>query len=115
MYIFSKTHFLKYVSPYFFTLIRPCFSLFAIFSFLSFFSTALFAQNNLQIQVLSEEGEALIGASASVKNAPTIGATADENGNLTLTDIPNGAQTITVSFLGYEPQERTLGFPRAAS
>ena len=41
-----------------------------------------------------------------------MGATANELGMLEIENIPNGSQTIKFSFLGYEPEELDLIFPR---
>ncbi len=71
-----------------------------------------YAQYTLTIKVESDEHEPLPGASATLKSNASVGATADEQGLVTLSNIPNGGQTIVVSFLGYETIERTLVFPR---
>ncbi len=73
------------------------------------------AQNSLEIKVDSDENEPLPGASVFLKNNTKIGGIADENGIIHLNDIPNGVQTIIVSYLGYQGCQRTLTFPRTAT
>lgn len=66
-----------------------------------FAAGALVAQSDLQVQVLdSATAEPVIGAGALVVGT-TIGAAADLNGALTITGIPDGAQVLRVSSVGY--------------
>lgn len=60
-----------------------------------------------------ESGEPLPGASASIRNT-SIGGISDENGYLTITDVPVGKQIIEFAFVGYETQVLTLTFPLAS-
>ncbi len=76
---------------------------------------SVFAQNNLEIKVESDEHEPLTGASAVLKSNSKFGGVADENGIVHLDDLPNGVHTIVVSFLGYQTSERTFTFPRSAT
>ncbi|MEY4925990.1 MAG: hypothetical protein RI894_426, partial [Bacteroidota bacterium] len=71
-----------------------------------------YGQYNLVLKIESDEHEPLPGATVVLKNKPNIGATTDEQGSATLSNIPKGVQTIVVSFLGFQPTERTLTFPR---
>lgn len=57
-----------------------------------------------------ETNEPLIGATASIKGT-TIGASADANGALELTGIPDGRQLIRFSYVGYEDRLKTVNFP----
>lgn len=57
--------------------------------------------------VKDEQGEGLPGVSVVIKGT-TQGTTTDATGNYQLT-IPDNASSITFSFVGYEPQEITLG------
>jgi len=75
------------------------------------FNTIL-AQNSLQVKVLSKETKATIfGASVLLKNTNK-GNTTDFKGFATLKNIPNGAHTIVISYLGFKTEEKTLIFPR---
>ena len=69
------------------------------------------AQNTFTAKVLdSENAEALIGASLTLKGT-TNGISTDINGLATLTNIPNGEQIISISFIGYEEEYLRLKFP----
>ena len=71
------------------------------------------AQNTLTVTITdSNEGDLLIGATAFVKDA-TIGASADVNGKAIIKGIPDGEQTIVISFIGYDTEERVMNFPPA--
>lgn len=53
--------------------------------------------------------EGLISATISVKNTtPTLGTLTDFEGNFTLANVPEGEQTLIVSYLGYESVEQTV-------
>jgi len=58
----------------------------------------------------SKSKETLIGASAIIQGT-TNGASADENGLLEINNIPNGKQTITFSYIGYQEKTDTFNFP----
>lgn len=60
----------------------------------------------------AESKEPLAGASVKIANT-TIGALADQNGNLELTNVPDGCQVLIFSFVGYKEQTDTLTFPLA--
>ncbi|TKC05380.1 TonB-dependent receptor [Pedobacter polaris] len=83
-----------------------------ILSLLTLFITTLaFAQNTWKAHILEEETKnPVVGASAKIKGT-AIGAQADEKGFLTLTNIPDGTQTIIISFVGFEEKTITLKFP----
>src|SRR5436309_1610949 len=55
--------------------------------------------------------EPLAGASILLNNT-TKGAHAGANGIVTLSDIPDGRQILSVHFVGYKDQELTLSIPR---
>ncbi|MBC3540041.1 SusC/RagA family TonB-linked outer membrane protein [Rufibacter sediminis] len=57
-------------------------------------------------KVTDKKGDALIGASVSVKGT-SLGTITDVNGNYTL-NAPDGNSTLVVSYLGYLPQEVTI-------
>jgi len=65
-------------------------------------------ERNIQGKVINEEtGEALIGASVTVKGS-TLGTITDIDGNWKLT-IPDDAQTLVFSFVGFKSQEIPIG------
>jgi TonB-linked SusC/RagA family outer membrane protein len=65
------------------------------------------AQRTLSGSVKDPTGQPLIGASVVVKGT-TNGSLADENGNFSLS-VPANAQTLTISYTGYQTQEVALG------
>ncbi|MBK7872669.1 MAG: TonB-dependent receptor [Saprospiraceae bacterium] len=78
---------------------------------LLFFSVLAFGQHSIHITVKdADSGESLPGANIQL-NKTSIGATTDANGVAVLNNIPNGKQTLTISFLGYESSKLTLEFP----
>jgi TonB-linked SusC/RagA family outer membrane protein len=52
----------------------------------------------------AEDGEPVIGASVLIKGTTT-GVITDVNGSFTLTNVPENARTIVVSYVGMAPQE----------
>lgn len=75
--------------------------------------TTVFSQNTFKaIMKDSETKEPLIGASAILEGT-TNGATADINGLITISNIPNGKQEIQFRYIGYEEHEETFEFPLA--
>lgn len=66
-----------------------------------------FAQTKLSGNVKDETGEALIGASVTVKGGGGSGAITDLDGNFSLT-VPAGKNQVTISYVGYEPQTITI-------
>ena len=69
------------------------------------------AQNIFRATVVdAKTEESLIGATLILKGTNN-GSTADTNGIAILNNIPNGKQTISVSYIGYEQQAYTLEFP----
>jgi iron complex outermembrane receptor protein len=70
------------------------------------------AQNSLDAVIKNaEDNMPLLGANAVVEDT-NIGATANIDGKVTLSGIPDGAQKIVFSFVGFAPEEVTLNFPR---
>lgn len=70
--------------------------------------TSMYAQREISGQVTdSENGEALIGASVLVAGTTT-GTVTDVFGNFELT-IPQGAETLEISFTGFETQSIAIG------
>ncbi|MBE9584279.1 TonB-dependent receptor [Mucilaginibacter sp. JRF] len=73
------------------------------------------AQNTFKAIIKdSRSGEALAGATALLQGSNN-GASADTNGMVTLTNVPNGKQVIMLSFTGYQTRIDTLSFPLANS
>lgn len=73
------------------------------------------AQNTFKAIVKDENSkEILIGVNA-VLNKTTRGASSDENGLIILSDIPDGVQRITFSYLGYESKIKSFSFPLSSS
>lgn len=77
-----------------------------------FITTTAWSQNRFQAIVKdSLSGEALISVTAILQKAPNIGASSDIDGNLVITNIPNGVQIIRFSYIGYNNKSLTFSFP----
>jgi iron complex outermembrane receptor protein/outer membrane receptor for ferrienterochelin and colicins len=61
----------------------------------------------------SKTKESLIGATVSIKGSK-IGGTTDIVGKISLKSVPDGEQTILVSFIGYANAEHKIAFPLSA-
>ncbi|WP_317197733.1 TonB-dependent receptor [Salegentibacter mishustinae] len=84
--------------------------LFKLAIFLVAFNTV--AQNSLDAVIKNaEDNMPLLGANAVVAGT-NIGATANIDGEVTLSGIPDGTQKIVFSFVGFSIEEATLNFPR---
>jgi len=82
-----------------------------IVSFLMALNLCAYAQNTLNIVVKSiETNEPLNGVTASIKGT-SIAATSDENGQITLANIPDGLQGINFNYMGFNEHIETLEFP----
>jgi outer membrane receptor protein involved in Fe transport len=69
------------------------------------------AQNKLTAVIQDADSkQPLRGANIQIAKTG-IGASANENGLVTIMGIPNGSQLVTVSFLGYQTQHQTFTFP----
>ena len=75
-------------------------------------SISAIAQNNIYFQVNDEEGEHLFGATIVI-DGTTNGGTTDIDGNYHFQNIPNGSINFIISYVGYEPQSKTLLFPES--
>jgi len=76
------------------------------------FATITNAQNTLDVIVVSEENqETLIGATLLLKGT-TNGISTNNQGAALLKNIPNGKQTIVVSYIGYQQKEVNYDFPQ---
>src|SRR3546814_10226993 len=70
-----------------------------------------YAQNTYKAIVKdAETGEPLPGVTVTVQGT-SLGAASDPGGNLLLENIPDGAQVILFSYLGYQPLSDTVIFP----
>ncbi len=66
-------------------------------------SVISYSQGIVRGKVTDQNGEGVFNAVLFLKNKPSVGTTADYDGNFSL-DVPdNGPQTITVNYFGYEP------------
>jgi outer membrane receptor for ferrienterochelin and colicins len=73
------------------------------------------AQNTFKAIVKDEKSkEILIGVNA-VLSKTTHGASSDKNGIITISNIPNGVQNITFSYLGYESETKSFSFPLSST
>ena len=71
----------------------------------------ILAQNILKAIIKDGKSkEVLVGANAVI-NKTTHGTSSDENGILILSEIPDGVQQITFSYLGYETETKSFSFP----
>ena len=78
--------------------------------FFGVFTINLIAQNSVAVKVISDEKYSLPGASIFVKNT-IIGAETDLDGLATINNIPNGEQTLIISFIGFKTVEIIIQFP----
>ncbi len=67
----------------------------------------LFSQNNIFGNVLDEDGTPLPGASVILNNG-SMGTMTDSDGFFMLRNLESGEQTLVVSYVGYETQERKV-------
>lgn len=75
------------------------------------YSSLMWAQNSYKAIVKDKEtSEPLSGATVVVKGT-NIGSSADSNGVITLTNVPDGTQTLVFSFVGYGNHEQKMFFP----
>lgn len=76
---------------------------------------SVLAQNTLRAIIKDEESkEVLIGVNAVLEQT-TKGASSDENGVIVISNIPDGVQNITFSYLGYESETKSLSFPLSSA
>jgi TonB-linked SusC/RagA family outer membrane protein len=65
------------------------------------------AQRTVSGTVSDDQGESLVGATIRVKGT-SVGTTTDVNGNFSI-QVPNGSNTLTVSYTGFGAYEAELG------
>ncbi|WP_316786729.1 TonB-dependent receptor domain-containing protein [Pedobacter frigiditerrae] len=83
-----------------------------ILSLLTLFITTLtFAQNTWKAKVTDTESKTPLTEAYALLKGTNINAKANEKGIITLSNIPNGAQTIIIKLVGYEQKEVVLTFP----
>jgi outer membrane receptor for ferrienterochelin and colicins len=76
-----------------------------------FLSTLSLAQTTFKAQILEEaSGKPLVGATLYFPQLQ-LGGTSDENGWVSVAEIPNGTHTLLVQYLGYETLRFRLSFP----
>lgn len=69
------------------------------------------AQNEYNARVFdAETGSPLYGANAQVEGT-TLGATTNEEGYISIENIPDGEHTIIFTYIGFETREETYEFP----
>lgn len=82
-----------------------------IVSFFMALNLCVYAQNTFKAVIKdSEKKEPLMGVTAQVTGT-TIATTSDENGQITLTGIPNGLQEIQFSYIGFAQRTDSFNFP----
>jgi len=80
--------------------------------FLTICTTNLFAQNTFKAVIKNEKTkETLASISVFIINSQ-INSISDENGNVTIENIPNGKQIIVFNLIGYRKKEKTFEFPQ---
>lgn len=67
-----------------------------------------YAQSRVTGKVTDVAGEALIGASVTVKENPTVGTITDVDGMYEMV-VPSGGQTLVFSYTGYNTKEMAIG------
>jgi outer membrane receptor for ferrienterochelin and colicins len=74
-------------------------------------TTLTFAQNTWKAKVADTELKTPLTDAYALLKGTTINAKANEKGIISLTNIPNGVQTIIIKLVGYEQKELSLNFP----
>lgn len=73
------------------------------------------AQNQLSALIKNADTrEPLIGATVQIAGT-SLGVSADENGHVTLSGIPDGSQTLVVRSLGFKEKSRAFTFPLSST
>ena len=78
-----------------------------VFSMVLFMASTMLAQRTITGAVSDNDGEPLIGANILVKGTTT-GTVTDFDGKYSI-DVPEGSNTVVVSYTGYATQELELG------
>lgn len=86
-----------------------------LFIILTFIVTNAYSQHTFRAIVKDADSEEpLVGATVVVAGS-NIGASTDESGLATISNVPEGRQTIVFSYVGYTPHEETYNFPVATA
>ncbi len=75
-------------------------------------SWTLCAQNTFKAVIKNHDTKELLPGATLQLEGTTLGVSANENGEVELSNVPNGKQTFIVSFLGYQQRKMTITFPR---
>ena len=70
-------------------------------------STGAFAQNQISGKVKNDHGEALVGATVSIKGQNT-GSVSQTDGEYIIKNLKNGTYEVRASFFGYETMSKTI-------
>lgn len=71
----------------------------------------VYAQNTFKAIVKDGNSKEILMGVNAILNKTNNGASSDENGIITISNIPDGAQRITFSYLGYESKTKSFLFP----
>lgn len=71
----------------------------------------VYAQNTFKAIVKDGNSKEILMGVNAILNKTNNGASSDENGIITISNIPDGAQRITFSYLGYESETKSFLFP----
>ncbi len=70
-----------------------------------------YSQNTFKAVIVSEKTQEILpGATATISKI-NLSASADSTGAITITNIPDGAYSITISFVGYDERKLSVTFP----
>ncbi len=73
----------------------------------------LFGQNTIKIKIIdAKSNDPLVGASVVQKGTP-VGDITDVNGIVILRGLPNGKQTVELSYIGYKSETLLIDLPQA--
>jgi len=84
---------------------------FSIFVFSILLTTVSLAQHSISGRVTNAAGEGLIQASVFIENS-YYAAITDDQGNYTLTNIPDGQYSLTASYVGYLTTSQAIDVPK---
>ncbi len=80
-----------------------------------FIGTLSFAQNTFKVRIIENETKLpIVGATITLKGTK-ISVPSDEKGLVTLSNIPDGNQTVAINYLGFEEKLIVLKFPMTQS
>ena len=77
---------------------------------IGFFSVPLLAQNNFSCIIRNAENEPIPNVTVQLKGGGK-GSASDENGKITIRNIPDGPQVLVFSGIGFKAQSKTVRFP----